>query len=98
MLRAEQRDQLHSWRVREHVDRAPPLRIDAGLIRDQSATRFPRSGANVLLLEHVDTRLRACGSQCKMIVPAAAREPPVRGAAANAPDIARNAHRAARIG
>jgi hypothetical protein len=58
VFRAEQRDQLHAKRVCEKLHRRAFLRIDTGVIRDQSNT-FPVKRREFLSFQNVQARLYA---------------------------------------
>ena len=69
MLGAENGNELHSLRVGQDVDRAAPLRVDAGLIGDQP-DMLPVKRREVHLLENVDTRLgrrHGCGGSHRIL-------------------------------
>ncbi len=77
MLRAEQCHQLHSRRLRQQIDRAPPLRIDPSLIRDEAHTLAAKRREPLLL--PAPRYLSACAGshgKCKMIAPVAASASP----------------------
>ena len=56
VLGTENRDELHAIRVRQHINRAPPMRIDACLIRDQPDALAPQR-RKVLLFQDVNACL-----------------------------------------
>ncbi len=56
MLGTKQRHKLHTRSVSQNIDRAPPRRIDARLIGDQSHPLAPQQ-RKVFRFEHIDTRL-----------------------------------------